>query len=157
LYGISPEPIDISHSKDRGGKIACLFDLTTAVLLRGVTTGMAPLIGLGSDQVNKATRLAHRVESYHINENKSAEFIALVDRLLSITKRNGRTGNSVIIFYLPQSLDPAGILVKFLNKLADCDIITLMWVDECHCIHRNGLMVPDSGRNLTQVTPHCWI
>ena len=47
LYGISLEPINIFHSKDGGGKIVYLFDY--GGIVEGVTTGMVPLIGLGSD------------------------------------------------------------------------------------------------------------
>jgi len=62
--------------------------LEIAVMLHGVTVVMVPvpLIGMSSNQVNKAMQLSHGAEAYqyHINSNKSGDFIAPMDCLLSI-------------------------------------------------------------------------
>ena len=120
------------------GEGKSLAFLATAVMLRGVTVVMIPLIGLGSNQVNNAMKLEHGVEAYHIDKNKSPDFIALMDRLLSITKRDNRNANSVVLYCSPQSLEPGGMFVRCLEKLAQGDIITSVWIDESYCIHHDG-------------------
>jgi len=94
--------------KTREGKSRAF--LSTAVILRGITMVIVPLIGRGSDQLNKATKLEHGVEAYHIGENKRAGFVALIDCLLSITKCNDRTANSVVLYYSLRSLVPGDCL-----------------------------------------------
>ena len=135
------------------GEGKSLAFLVTAVMLRGVTVVMVPLIGLGSDQVNTAMKLEHGGEVYHIDENKSSDFIALMDRLLSITKRDNRTVNSVVLYCSPQLLEPGGMFVRCLKKLARGDIITSVWIDESHCIHRDGSMGLNFVLNSIQVIP----
>ena len=51
----------------------------SATMLRGVTVVMVPLIGLGSDQANKAKNLDNRVEAYHLDEFKENTFKVLRD------------------------------------------------------------------------------
>ena len=51
------------------GEGKSLVIITTSALLRGVTVVMVPLIGMGSDQVNKAVNLGQRIEAYHVDEN----------------------------------------------------------------------------------------
>ena len=45
------------------GEGKSLVIITTAAMLRGVTIVMVPLIGLGSDQVNKAVNLGQHIEA----------------------------------------------------------------------------------------------
>ena len=66
------------------GEGKSLVIITTAALLRGVTIVMVPLIGLGSDQVNKAVNLGQRIEAYHVDKNVGNIFLCLKKRLLSI-------------------------------------------------------------------------
>ena len=68
---------------------------------------MVPLIGLGSDQVNKSFRLTHRVEGYHVDEHKNGDFLLLLKRLLSMKiLGDGQTHSSLILYCSPQSLSP---------------------------------------------------
>ena len=62
---------------------------------------MAPLIGLGSDQVNKATNLGQRAEAYHVDKNFGADFICLMKRLLSMKTKGSRSGSSIILYCSP--------------------------------------------------------
>ena len=52
--------------------------IMTAALLRGVTIVMVPIIGLGSDQVNKDVNLGQRIEAYHLYENVGQDFLSLM-------------------------------------------------------------------------------
>ncbi|KAL7535523.1 hypothetical protein ACHAXR_006542 [Thalassiosira sp. AJA248-18] len=107
-------------------------------MLRGVTIVMVPLIGLGSDQVNKSFRLKEGVEAYHVDENRGEDFILLAQRLLSMKTDGGRTPNSIILYCSPQSLSPTGTFSHVLKKLASRNLITSVFVDEAHSIHRDG-------------------
>ena len=79
---------------------------------------MVPLIGFVSDQVNKTINLGQRVEAHHVDENPGDDFLSLTDRLLSIQKHDGRLGSSIIIYCLPQSLDPTTKLSSCLKLVA---------------------------------------
>jgi superfamily II DNA helicase RecQ len=75
--------------------------LTSAALLRGVTLVVVPLLGLGSDQVSKAQRPDFRVESYHLDKNRSKDQFAIQRRLLSVAHQHAQ---SIILFAWLQSL-----------------------------------------------------
>ncbi|KAL7526440.1 hypothetical protein ACHAXR_003455 [Thalassiosira sp. AJA248-18] len=121
------------------GEGKSLVILTTATMLRGVTVVMVPLIGLGSDQVNKSFSLRDGVEAYHVDENRGEDFLLLVKRLYSIKKRDdGRTTNSIILYCSPQSLSPTSLFSQCLKTLAKRNIITSVFIDEAHSIHRDG-------------------
>ncbi|KAL7524381.1 hypothetical protein ACHAXR_000554, partial [Thalassiosira sp. AJA248-18] len=107
-------------------------------MLRGVTIVMVPLIGLGSDQVNKSFRLKEGVEAYHVDENRGEDFMLLARRLMSMKTVEGRSANSIILYCSPQSLSPTGTFSHVLKKLASRNLITSVFVDEAHSIHREG-------------------
>jgi hypothetical protein len=112
--------------------------LTIATLLRGITIVLVPLIGLGSDQVTKSINLSHRVESYHVDENKEASFTLLRKRLLSIPPRVRQT-SSIILFCSPQSLLKNTAYNKLLRSLASKQLITTIVCDEAHTIPHDGV------------------
>lgn len=121
------------------GEGKSLVVLTTAAMLRGVTIVFVPLIGLGSDQVNKCIDIEKGIEAYHIDENKGDDFKLLCERLFAITPNNeGRTATSTILFCSPHSLDPSTTFSKVLMKLAQRKLITSVFIDEAHTIHRDG-------------------
>ena len=66
-------------------------------------------------------------------------FLSLTDRLLSIQQRGGRSGSSIILYCLPQSLDPTTKLSRCLIQLATRNLVSSVFVDEAHTIHREGL------------------
>ena len=70
-------------------------------MLRGVTVVMVPLIGLGSDQANKAKNLDNRVEAYHLDEFKENAFKVLRERLMMYETNHRRT---IILFVSPIQL-----------------------------------------------------
>ncbi|KAL7535419.1 hypothetical protein ACHAXR_006478 [Thalassiosira sp. AJA248-18] len=120
------------------GEGKSLVILTTATMLRGVTIVMVPLIGLGSDQVNKSFRVKEGVEAYHIDEDRGEDFMLLSRRLISMKTTEGRSANSVILYCSPQSLSPTGHFSHVLKKLASRNLITSVFVNEAHSIHREG-------------------
>ena len=47
-----------------------MVPLTVATIRHGIAVILVPLIGLGTDQVEKAIVLEHNAEAYHIDEHK---------------------------------------------------------------------------------------
>ena len=75
---------------------------------------------------------------YHVDENVGKDFLCLMKRLLSIKTRGGRSGSSIILYCSPQSLSPTTNLSRCLKQLARLNLITAVFVDEAHTIHREG-------------------
>jgi superfamily II DNA helicase RecQ len=109
--------------------------LTAAMLLRGITLVVVPLLGLGCDQVAKAQRTSFKVESYHLDENRGEDQLAIQRRLLSITYRRSQ---SIILFASPQSLRAGSSWAPLLQKLAARQLYTLLVCDEAHTIPLHG-------------------
>ena len=65
------------NAKTAVGKSLC--PLTAAAMRRKVSIFLVPLIGLGSDQVSKASRPDHNIEAYHIDEHHGIDAKALRD------------------------------------------------------------------------------
>ena len=98
---------------------------------------MVPLIGLGSDQVDKSTNLGQHIEAYHVDENHGNNVLKLVSDIVSIKIGDNRSGDSIILFCSPQSLEPDSKLSFCLHKLENLGLITSVFVDEVDTIHRD--------------------
>ncbi len=70
-------------AKTGSGKSA--VPLTVGSLLTGVTLTMVPLVGLGSDQVNKCSNDGNFIKGYHLDEHRGGDAQRLTKRLLSLT------------------------------------------------------------------------
>jgi superfamily II DNA helicase RecQ len=109
--------------------------LTSTTLLQGITLVVVPLLGLGCDQVAKAQRLRYKVESYHLDENRGEDHLAIQRRLLTI---NVRKAQSIVLFASPQSLKEGSSWAPLLVKLAERKLFTLLVVDEAHTVPLHG-------------------
>ena len=58
-----------------------LVSLTVATICRGIAIIRVPLIGIGSDQVEKAIVVDHNVEACHADKHKQLDGLLLWDRL----------------------------------------------------------------------------
>jgi hypothetical protein len=70
-------------SKTGSGKSA--VPLTIATLRCGITIVLVPLLGLGSDQVKKASREERGISAYHVDEHRGADGVILREWLLNMT------------------------------------------------------------------------
>ena len=93
-------------AKTGSGKSA--VPLTIGSLQTGVTLVMVPLVGLGSDQVNKCQNKACFIEGYHLDEHRGDDGRVLRTRLMAI---NSTEADSVSIFLYasPQSLQVCSV------------------------------------------------
>mmetsp|Transcript_15257 Transcript_15257/g.32288 ORF Transcript_15257/g.32288 Transcript_15257/m.32288 type:complete len:100 (+) Transcript_15257:682-981(+) len=78
---------------------------------------MVPLVGLGSDQVEKAWSIENNVEAYHVDEHKFGDAHALRDRLTYLTDEE-RDHVSIMLFMSPQSLTEGSSWLKLLERTA---------------------------------------
>ena len=60
------------------------------VLRQAVCIYLVPLIGLGSDQVERATVIEHNLELYHVDEHKNEDAWLLISRLEHMTKEEAK-------------------------------------------------------------------
>ena len=99
---------------------------------------MVPLMGLGSNQVNKSTNLGQRIEAYHVDKNHGNDFLEFVSCLISVQREDGRPDSSTNIFCSPQSLVPNSKLSLCFRKLTKLDLIISVLVNDAHMICREG-------------------
>ena len=62
-----------------------MVPLTVGAIMRNIVIIMEPFVGLGSNQVDKATLIGHNVEAYHIDEHWGVHAHALTKRIAAIT------------------------------------------------------------------------
>ena len=80
-----------------------LVSQTIAFFRCGVAVFLVPLVGLGSDQVGKATWIEHNVEAYHADEHKKSDATLLISRLLGMSKEEARE-ITVMLYLSPRAL-----------------------------------------------------
>ena len=80
-----------------------LVPLTLALISRGVTIVIVPLVGLGSDEVEKANMPEPNIEAHHAEEHKFEDARKLRTRLENILDEEAKHV-SIILFISPQSL-----------------------------------------------------
>jgi len=111
-----------------------LVPLGTAAIRRGIVIVLVPLIGLGSDQVEKAQFTDHNVEAYHIDEHKGADATKLRCRLEGLDDEEIEHV-SCVLYFSPQGLKNWS---STLNKLAARGYISSFVIDEAHTVELCG-------------------
>ena len=115
------------------GKSAVLQ--TSCLLLRGIVVCLVPLIGLGSDQVNKTKALGVGSEAYHADEFRDQDYDKLVHRLRSYSDDDKL---SIVIFISAQALRNDTRWQSTLYELARKGQIKGICVDEAHTVVDHG-------------------
>ena len=115
-----------------------LIPLAAASIRCGVAIVIVPLIGLGSNQVDKPVLLEHNNgEAYHADEMKSVNTKLLCERLLGAT--DAEVGNiSVMVYILPQGLSGESSWLKLFEVLAKRGHLSLFCVDKAHNVEQAG-------------------
>ena len=114
-----------------------LVALGIATMRRGVTIIQVLLLGLGTDQVAKATHIDRNIEAYHVDEFKGKDGRTLRNRLINASDEQFEK-LSIILFMSPQSLLPDSDWSTILQELATKGRISTMVVDKAHQVHLHG-------------------
>ena len=106
-----------------------------------------PLLGLGSDQVKKASREEKGITAYHVVEFCTEDGRLLRESLLNKLKAESKT-TTRILFMLPQLLTDhvdatmgmmrPSICLTNIKKLAEKGQISLMCIDDAHSVEQQG-------------------
>ena len=105
---------------------------------KGVTFYLEPLLGLASDQVDRATVEEHSMEAYHVDEHRKEDQQLLIDRLRSYNVDGEETAHvSINLFIGPRAMN-SNTWKTELTRLAEHGLIQMMVIDEAHYISQSG-------------------
>ena len=116
------------------GKSLVIQGLT--ITRRGVAFIMVPLVGLGTDQVEKASLSEHGIELYHIDEHKKHDEKRLMRRLLSATHDELKYCRIMAFIGPGTVLDPKW--GRMWETLARRGFISYFCIDEAHEVEQSG-------------------
>ena len=115
---------------------------TIASLRRGVALYMVPLLGLGSDLVNKSERPERGIEAYHVDEHKADDAKLLATRLLNLTSEEAQY-TTIQLFASPKALLPSSSWAPVFRQLSRRGFISVFCIDEAHSINLQKDFRPD--------------
>ncbi|KAL7472437.1 hypothetical protein ACHAXS_012774 [Conticribra weissflogii] len=106
---------------------------TVAALRKCITIILVPLIGLGSDQVSKASRLELGIEAYHLDKIG-------METLINCTNNcdHSEIHETVILFASPNCLQTESRWRPLFFQMAKHGLISLFAIDEAHCVVTDG-------------------
>jgi superfamily II DNA helicase RecQ len=107
-----------------------------AFLRRGVGVFLVPLVGLGSDQVERATVIDHSIQPYHLDEHKGEDAALLITRLRLLTVEESKWV-TIKLFLGPKALSSQK-WGPVLERLARKGVISLFCIDEAHEVEQSG-------------------
>ena len=107
---------------------------TIASVRRGIALYLVPLLGLGSDLVNKSNRPERGIESYHVDEHKGEDASLLVERLLALTQKEAEF-TTIQLFASPNALSSESTWARVFQTLAKRGMFSVLCIDEAHSIN----------------------
>ena len=106
-----------------------------ATLMKGVTLSLVPLLGLGSDQSQKASETEFiGFEAHHIDEYRD-EMAA--DLMKDLEKYSSEHMTSILLFVSPQTLQPTSKWYATFVMLAQRGHLSSICIDEVHAAVQN--------------------
>ena len=113
-----------------------LVQLASSVIMRGVTITLVPLVGLGSDQVEKAVVIEKNVEGYHVDEHKYSDAYLLRQRIDLLTE-DELWNRAVTLFISPQGLKTGSPWLEVIKTLTRRNHLSLFVIDEAYSIEQS--------------------
>ena len=122
---------------------SCLFSYVWVAAKRGVVVVLVPLLGLGSNQVEKSITADHKVKAYHIDEHRRMDPVALRDRIYAIDDdKNGHYHYyALCISFLLADNKLSGKpspWICFIRKIVDHGHMSLFCIDKARYVQQNG-------------------
>ena len=119
--------------------------LTVASLCQGVAIILVSLVGLGSDQVNKALRPDHNIEAYDVDEFKRADGTKLRSRMKNVSDDEILVSTQ-ILYMSRHALSKDSPWWPTLCDLEKRNLISVLCVDEAREIEQSGRsFLPEFG------------
>ena len=109
----------------------------------GIILYEEPLVGLATDQVERATATEHNIEGYHGDEHKNADQRLLIDRLLSFNSDGAEANHVVINLMIGPKLTTSKTWRPVLETLAKRGLIQMIVIDEVHYIRQSASFRPE--------------
>ena len=112
--------------------------LGMATLLKGITLSLVPLLGLGSDQSQKASSKTSFVgfESHHVDEYRNEVAEELMTQLEEYSSKDLEK-SAILIYISPQLLQPTSKWYVLFAKLAQRGFLSSICIDEVHTAVQN--------------------
>ena len=105
---------------------------------RGISLNLVPLLGLATEQVDRAILAEHNMEGYHCDEHKLEDCKLLMDRLRQYNS-DGEEAKHVTInlFIGPKALTSVS-WKTLLERLARKGLLSMIVIDEAHYVNQSG-------------------
>ena len=114
------------------------MSMITGILRGRVGLVLVTLIGIGSDQVMKATQKQFGVNAYHVDKHKGPAATLLRQQILSMGSVEIEMRNSTILLYIsPQSFIKKQ-WYQFFTTLSKQHNISSITVDKAHTVEKCG-------------------
>ena len=117
--------------------------MSYAAMKRGFLLVVEPLLGLGSEQVDKARLEDHNIEAYHLDEHRGVNATKLCRRIEAIPSQEW-DGTTVIWFASASSLSPNADTgqpspwIAPLSRLSRRGRMSMVCIDEAHYVNQHG-------------------
>ena len=102
-----------------------------------------PLIGLATDQVERATDTEHNIEGYHGDEHKLTDQHLLIDRLQCFNSNGVEANHVVINLMIGPKLTTSKTWRPVLETLAKRGLVQMIVIDEVHYIRQSASFRPE--------------
>ena len=103
------------------------------------------MLGLATDQVERATSIEHNVEGHHGNEHKHEDQRLLIEPLLSFNSDSKEANHVFINLLVGPKLTTSSTWQPVLETLANRGLVQMIVIEEVHYIRQSVAFWPEFG------------